>query len=388
MKNSYNFDNIIKRENTGSIKYDLRKEYFGKSDVIPMWVADMDFAIPDFIQDAVIKRAHHPVYGYTALDESFFNSVINWMDKRHNWKVKKEWIGFTPGVVPALNFAILAFSKEGDGVIVQPPVYFPFFSAVKDNNRIMLENKLIYKDNYYTIDFNDLEEKAKKAKILLLSSPHNPVGRCWTKEELTKIGEICIRHNVIIVSDEIHHDLILPGYKHTPLATISESMANQTITCAAPSKTFNVAGLASSVSIISNPDLYKQFNSLLERLHVSRGNFFGYTALTAGYSKGSEWVDDLMKYIAGNFKYLDDFLNSELPEIHLTKEESTFLAWLDFTDTGLTDKKIKEKLIFEAGLAFSPGSIFGDGGKGFQRMNIAAPKKIIEKACEKLKEVF
>ncbi len=384
----YNFDKIIPRENTESVKYDAREEVFGRNDVLPMWVADMDFETPAFIREAVIKRAQHPVYGYSVLSDDYFEAITNWADVRHQWKINREWISFSPGIVPAINFAVLSYTRQGDGVIVQPPVYFPFFEAIKSNNRKQLNNKLVNENGRYRIDFDDLEEKAKSAKLLLLSHPHNPVGRSWTPDELKTIGEICVRHNVVIVSDEIHNDLILPGFKHRPLAAVSEEIAGITVTCLAPSKTFNMAGLSTSSVIISNDDLRKRFRKTLERLHIFRGNFFGYTASTAGYRHGAQWVDALMAYVQGNFELLSGFLEKELPVIRLTPPEATYLAWLDFRATGLSDKEVKNKLVFEAGLGLSPGAVFGPGGKGFQRMNLAAPRSVVADACNRLKRTF
>jgi len=386
--NDYNFDKITPRENTDSVKYDLRQEYFSHADVLPMWVADMDFETPVFIRKAIQERAKHPIYGYSVMSEDYFQSIIQWVKKRHQWDIKKEWISFSPGIVPAINFSVLSYTDEGEGVIVQPPVYFPFFEAIKSNGRIQLNNKLTNENGHYLIDFNVLEEKAKSAKLLLLSHPHNPVGRCWTKEELTTIGEICLRYKVIIISDEIHNDLILPGFKHYPMASLSEETANITVTCIAPSKTFNIAGLATSSIIISNEGLRKRFQKTLQKLHIFRGNFFGYVATDAGYRHGGPWVDALMKYVQGNFDYLADFLQRELPNIKLTQPEATYLAWLDFGETGLSDKQIKDKLIFEAQLGLSHGPVFGEGGQGFQRMNLAAPRSLVEEACRRLRKTF
>ena len=384
----YNFDKVTPRENTDSVKYDLRKEYFGNTRVLPMWVADMDFETPAFIREAIQERAKHPIYGYSIMSEDYFQAIIHWVKTRHQWDIKKEWISFTPGIVPAINFSVLSYTLEGEGVIVQPPVYFPFFEAIKSNGRRQLDNQLINQDGHYLIDFNNLEEQAKSAKLLLLSHPHNPTGRCWTKEELTTIGEICLRNNVIIISDEIHNDLVFQGFRHFPMAAVSSEIADITVTCIAPSKTFNIAGLATSSIIISNEDLRKRFQKTLHQLHIFRGNFFGYVASTAGYQHGSSWVDALMKYVQGNFNYLAGFLQKELPDIRLTHSEATYLAWLDFRETGLPDKQIKDKLIFEAQLGLSHGPVFGAGGQGFQRMNLAAPRSIVEEACRRLKKTF
>ncbi len=386
--NKYNFDKIVQRENTDCVKYDGRQEIFGRADVLPMWVADMDFEIPDFIQNAVIKRAEHPVYGYSFMSDEYFQAIMDWVKTRHHWNIKREWISYTPGIVPAINFAVMSYTSRGDGIIVQPPVYFPFFEAIKNNKRRQLNNQLIYDDGHYHIDFNDLEEKAKSAKMILMSHPHNPTGRCWTKEELKTIGDICVRNNIIIISDEIHNDLILPGFKHYPMASLSEEIANITVTCLAPSKTFNIAGLATSSVIISNDDLRKRFRKTLQQLHILKGNLFGTVASTAGYRNGSQWVDALMQYVQGNFDFLTGFLKEELPAVKLTHPEATYLAWLNFKETGLSDKQIKDKLIFEAGLGLSHGAVFGKGGQGFQRMNLATPRSIVEEACHRLKDTF
>jgi cysteine-S-conjugate beta-lyase len=384
----YDFNKSIPRENTECVKYDLRKEIFGKEDVIPMWVADMDFETPDFISKALAERISNPIYGYTFMSETYYNTVINWVKTRHSWDIQKDWISFTPGVVPGVNFAIHAFTEEGDGIIIQPPVYFPFANSIKENNRKILENQLILKEGQYYIDFEDLEKKAKEAKMILLSSPHNPVGRCWSREELKTMAEICVRNNVIIISDEIHNDLIIPGYKHIPTALLSEEIAEMTVTFIAPSKTFNMAGLSTSSAIIQNQNLREKFTNFLNKIHVSHGNLFGYVATIAAYENGAHWVDQLMEYVKGNFDYLASSIKSELPELDVVELEATYLAWIDFRKTGLSDKEIRRKLIFEANLGLSPGAAFSPGGQGFQRMNLAAPRKTIETACNNLKKVF
>ena len=384
----YDFDVVIHREQTDCVKYDLRKETFGKEDVVPMWVADMDFKTPDFITNAVAERAMHPIYGYSVMSESYYDSIVNWVKTRHSWDIHKDWISFTPGVVPGVNFAIQAFTQEGDGIIIQTPVYFPFADSIRQNGRKLIENQLVYKNGKYIIDFNDLEEKAKQAKMILLSSPHNPVGRCWSREELKTLGDICVRNSVIIVSDEIHNDLILPGYHHIPTATLSDEVANMTVTFIAPSKTFNLAGLATSSIIIQNKELREKFTEFSNQIHVSRGNLFGYVASVAAYRHGAPWVDQLMEYIKGNFDYLSSFLKLETKQIRAVELEATYLAWIDFQKTGFSDKEVGQKLIFEAGLGLSPGPAFGNGGEGFQRMNLAAPRKTVEIACDRLKKVF
>jgi len=384
----YNFDKIIQRERTSNVKYDLRESYFGNADVLPMWVADMDFETPDFIRNAVIERANHSIYGYSFRNDEYHQSIIDWVKRRFDWHIQKDWILFSPGVVPALNFSVLSYTEPGDGIIVQPPVYFPFFSAVEKNERRLIENRLVLEDNHYVIDFDDLEKKSKEAKLLFLCSPHNPVGRCWTPEELARIGNICLENDVILISDEIHNDLILPGFNHFPSATLSDEIAKNTITFIAPSKTFNLAGLHTSSVIISDEKLRSKFQNTLDRLRVTGGNIFGAVASQAGYTYGDKWLDEVMIYINKNFELLYNRLDDEFETIGLIPAEATYLAWLDFRKTGMTDDKIKDLLINKAGLGLSHGPIFGTGGSGFQRMNLAAPKQTINFAFDQLKKAF
>ncbi len=384
----YDFDTIIDRENTSNIKYDLRQKFFENKDVLPMWVADMDFQTPDFIINAVKDRADHKIYGYTFRHESYYSSIINWVKRRHNWELNKDWIVYSPGIVPALNFSTLAYTNPGDKIIVQPPVYFPFFTAATDHDRVILNNELILEEGKYLIDFDDFETKAKEAKMFFLSNPHNPVSRVWTKEELTKLGEICVRNNVLIISDEIHNDLILPGYKHFPMASLSDEICDITITCIAPSKTFNLAGLATSSVIISNKELRDRFEKIINSLHLSLGNIFGAVASEAGYTYGDKWVDELMIYISGNIEFLKDSLKRSSSKIKLINPEATYLAWLDFREFDLDDEQIKNLLINKAGLGLSHGPIFGDGGQGFQRINLAVSKHVVSEATKRLIDTF
>ena len=384
----YNFDKIIDRENTNNVKYDLREAYFGKADVLPMWVADMDFETPDFIRNTIILRAEHPIYGYSFRAETYFKSIIEWVERRHHWKLEKDWILFSPGIVPALNMATLTYTKPGDGILVQPPVYFPFFSAVTNHKRKLLENQLAYKDGKYTIDFDDFERKAKDARMFFLSNPHNPVSRLWTDEELRKMGEICVENDIVIIADEIHCDLVLPGFKYTPMATLSEEISRKTVTCIAPSKTFNIAGMSTSSLIIENEELRKEFAQTIDHVHVGSGNLFGNMASVVAYTNGDQWLDELLTYIDKNFILLGDFIANEIPNLELIKAEATYLAWIDFKKTGLSDEEIKHKLLHEAKLGLSPGPVFGNGGEGFQRMNLATPKANVLTALNQLKSVF
>ncbi len=384
----YDFNKVVNRESTANMKYDLRGKFFGKEDVLPMWVADMDFETPDFIRNAVIKRAQHPIYGYSFRPESYYQSIVDWVKKRHNWTIATDWIVYSPGIVPALNFSTLAFTNKGDNIIVQPPVYFPFFNAITDNKRVRLNNNLYLKDGKYLIDFDDFERKAQNASMFFLSSPHNPVGRVWTKDELLRLGEICVRNNVIIISDEIHNDLILPGYKHIPMASLSSEIADITVTCIAPSKTFNIAGLATSSVIISNKNLRAKFENIIIRYHLSLGNIFGAVASEAGYRHGANWVDELMHYVKKNFEEVEQALLSTNGKIKLIQPQATYLAWLDFHETGYNNKQIKDILIKKAGLGFSHGPVFGYGGQGFQRMNLATPRSLVVEAMERLVMAF
>ena len=387
----YNFDEIVNRENTASVKYDLRKDIFEKEDVIPMWVADMDFKTPDFIVKAIKDRANHEVFGYSFRPESYFQSIVNWLKRRHNWEISKDWISFSPGIVPAVNMAILAFTEPKDKIIIQPPVYFPFFSAIKNNNRVIVENPLKLKNERYCFDFIDLEKKLADAKMLILSNPHNPGGSVWTKDELKRLGEMCLENNVLIMSDEIHADLVFKDFKFTPLAYISEEIADNTVTFIAPSKTFNIAALATSSVISSNKELKDKYDKVLDAIHVGLGNVFGTVASEAAYTYGDEWLDQLMDYLYENLDFAQDFLNEKIPQIKMIRPEGTYMVWLDCSELNLKEKDLKEFMIEDAGLGFNDGRMFGTGGEGFMRMNIACPKQTLydafislEKAVNKL----
>jgi len=380
----YDFDKIIDRTNTACVKYDLRQTIFGKSDVIPMWVADMDFETPDFIRDAVIRRAGHPIYGYTFRDEDYYQPIIEWMQSHHGWTIQKEDVVFCPGVVPALNMAVLAFTKPSDKIIIQPPVYRPFYGAVRDHERELVYNQLIQKENKYLIDFELLEELAKDAVMMILCNPHNPVGRCWDQSELDSIAKICIKNHVLVLSDEIHADLVMPGNKHEVFANLSPEAAEIAITAHAPSKTFNLAGLATSSVIILNPDLRKVFSEFIDKMHLSMGNLFGNIASTSAYLHGEPWRSQLIDYLQTNIDFTTTFINENIPHLKMIRPEATYMIWLDFRDYRIDDETLKHKLIHEAGLGFNPGTEFGPGGKGFMRMNIACPRSTLKEALERL----
>ena len=385
----YNFDEIIERSNTACVKYDLRKAFFGNEQVIPMWVADMDFRTPEFVINAIRQRAEHEILGYSIRPETYFTSLINWLRRRHNWEIQQEWIAFSPGIVPAVNMAVMAFSKRRDKIIVQPPVYFPFFDAVKKHGRKLVYNQLILENGRYRMDYENLEQLCREgARMLILSNPHNPAGSAWTSTELERMATICLKYKVLIVSDEIHGDLVNRGYKHTVLASLSPEIAAQTITMTAPSKTFNMAGMATASVIISNPLLRRKFWKVLDAIHIEMGNLFGNIASEAAYTHGDAWLDQLLGYIDDNINTLIDFAGKELPQLKVIRPEATYMAWLDFTQTGMDSVELKKFLIDKAGIGLNEGIQFGPGGEGFMRINLACPRQTLLKALQQLKEAF
>ena len=383
----WNFDKIPDREGTSCIKYDLRYETFGRQDIIPMWIADMDFATPDFIIEALQKRLNHPALGYSFRPNEYYSSIIDWQQKRHNWEIEKEWICFTPGVVPAINMSTLAFTSTSDSIIIQPPVYHPFFSAVESHNRKLICNPLKETADGWKMDFDNLEESSEQgAKMIILSNPHNPIGRVWSESELKHLAEICLKHNMLILSDEIHCDLTFPGFKHTPMASLSSEIADITVTYISPSKTFNLAGLSTSSIIISNPSLREKFMGVFENLHLGLGNIFGTTASIAAYTKGSAWLDELTEYIKGNIEFVINFFSSHIPEIIPVKPEATYMIWLDCRKLKMTGKELNNFFVNEAGVGMNEGSMFGTGGEGFMRINIATSRNLLTKSLEQIRK--
>jgi cystathionine beta-lyase len=385
----YNFDELIDRTGTDSYKYDARKRYFGNPDVLPMWVADMDFRTPDFIVGAMKKRLEHEIFGYTLKPDSLYESVIGWMYRRHGWKIEKDWIIFTPGVVPAFNMCILAYSSPGDKVVVQSPVYYPFFWAVNLNKRVMTNNQLLRSGDQYIMDTDDLKSKIDATtKIMLFCSPHNPVGRVWNRQELDALAEVCIRNKVVMISDEIHSDLVFDGYKHIPYAMLSEEAAQTSVTCIAPSKTFNIAGLATSALIIPNAELRKKFNDVVESLHIAGGNIFGSVAMEAAYTHGDEWLKQALSYITGNVDFLENYVEQNFPNIKVIRPEATYMAWMDFSGLNLSDTELRKLMVEKANLGFNHGPTFGPGGEGFQRINLGCPREIVREAMQRLKKAI
>lgn len=383
----WNFDEPIRREGTNCIKYDLRGETFGEKDVIPMWVADMDFKTPDFIIKSLQNRLNHEIYGYSFRPPEYYSSIIEWLSSRHNWKIEKDNICFCPGIVPALNFCTLAFTQPGDSIIVQPPVYFPFFSAVESHGRKLVYNRLAESTGNWVMDYESLISGIDKdTRMIIISNPHNPVGRVWSREELQKLTDICLERNILILSDEIHCDLVLPGFRHTPIASLSEKISDNTITCIAPSKTFNLAGLSTSSVVITNPVLRKSFNRVVENLHLGGGNIFGTTASIAAYSQGKEWLSILLDYIDYNVDFVEDYCMKMIPEIIPVQPEATYMIWLDCRKLGMTGKELQSFFVKRAGVGMNEGSSFGPGGEGFMRMNLGTTHQIVIKAMEQIEK--
>ncbi|OQB63317.1 MAG: Cystathionine beta-lyase PatB [Bacteroidetes bacterium ADurb.Bin145] len=384
---NWEFDEIINREGTDSVKYDLRQEIFGRNDIIPMWVADMDFKTPDFIVKRLNDRLRHEIYGYSFRSPEYFNSIVRWLRDRHKWNIEKDWICFSPGIVPALNLCTLAFTRPGDSVIVQPPVYFPFFPAVESHGRNLVYNQLIIRDDRWTMDFDGLISSiTERTKMIMISNPHNPVGRVWSDTELKKLASICLEKKIIILSDEIHNDLIIQGYKHTPVANISEEISDITVTCIAPSKTFNLAGLSTSSVIISNPVLRKYFKKKIDDLHIGNGNIFGTEASIAAYTHGHKWVDALMDYINRNAGFVISYCKDLIPEIIPVRPEGTYMIWLDCRKLSMGTKEIQDFFVNKAGVGMNEGSQFGPGGEGFMRMNVATSIHKVEEAMTRIEK--
>lgn len=385
----YNFDEIIDRRNTESAKWKALKQLYGREDIIPMWVADMDFKSPPEVIQNLKERADHGVFGYSMIDDNYFDSFVNWVKKRHELNISKEWIITADGVVHALKIAILAFSKPGDKVVIQTPVYYPFYNIIKSNGREILRNSLKTENGNYLMDYEDLEKKLsdKRTKLFILCNPHNPVGRVWTKQELKKLSDLCIKHNVVLLSDEIHSDLIYPSNKHIPIVSISQEIKEKSLTFFAPSKTFNLAGLKASYVVIPNNELRNEYKNTIESISSSSLNIFGMIAAKVAYEKGEDWYKELLIYLENNIDFVINFFNDKLPKVKITKPEGTYLMWLDFRAYG-DEEKIKEILVNQAKVGLEEGSIFGEEGKGYFRMNIGCPKSVIEKACNNIYNAF
>ena len=382
------FDQIIERRNTDSIKYDFAARRGMPEGLLPLWVADMDFRTPPCVAEALVEKSRHGIFGYSESSEAYFDVLQDWFSRRFNWRIQPEWLVKTPGVVFAICTAIRSLTNEGDAVLVQQPVYYPFSESVRVNNRKLVINELVYDGNGYAIDFQGFEQKIVKndVKLFILCSPHNPVGRVWTREELVRLGDICLRHGVIVVSDEIHADFVFPGSEHLVFAALKPEFADIAVTCTAPTKTFNLAGLQVSNIFIAGRELRAKFRQEIVRCGYSQVGVMGLVACKAAYTEGEEWLEELKAYLTRNLAYVREFLRTCIPEIRLVEPQGTYLIWLDCRALRLDDKALDDLIISRAKLWLDAGTMFGEGGSGFQRVNIACPRPILAQALEQLEQ--
>ncbi len=385
-KYNYNFDTIPDRAGTDTLKFDVRGELFGCPGVIPMWIADMDFECAPAIGEAIRRRAEHNVYGYDMGGDRYAGSLTGWLERRSGWKVEPEWLRFTPGVVSGLGFALKAFTAPGDGVVIQPPVYPPFKGITEACGRRVINNPLKPAGDTFEIDFDDLDRKLADARAMILCNPHNPVGRVFTEDELRRIGELCVKHDIILISDEIHSDLVFAPHKQIHIAALDPRFAERTITFVAPSKSFNIAGLATSAGIMTSEKMRADWDREYNTTHVIGGTVFGLIAMRAAYDHCEEWLEELLVYLKGNIDYVRKFIAENIPAVKTLRQEGTYLMWLDFRGLGMGHKELMEWLSHEAGLGLNSGADFGREGVGFARLNAATNRATIEKAMSQLKE--
>ena len=379
------FDKIIDRTDTESLKWVYPRKVLKVGDAIPMWVADMDFEAPPAVVEAIRRRAAHGVYGYPLIPPSFWQAAIDWLKRRHSWDVRKDWMAKSPGIVPALNYAVRAFTKPGDGVIIQTPVYFPFYHAVENNGRRVVRNPLRFDGTRYTMDLEDLERKLDEGgRMLILCSPHNPVGRVWTRDELETLGRIAVEHDLLVISDEIHHDLVFKGSRHVPFASLSPALAERTVTCIAPSKTFNLPGLSTAAVVASNSKLIESFKEETERAGFELGQVFGIVGFEAAYNHGDDWLDELLSYLEANVDFMENFLEERISGIRLIRPEGTYLALLDCRGLGLEPAALNDFFLKKARVYFSDGALFGVEATGFVRINFACPRSVLAEALERI----
>lgn len=384
---SYDFDRITNRRGSGCFKYDGLNMIYGRDDLISLWVADMDFPVAPAIMEALQKRLDHGIFGYNLRLPVFYDTVLNWVEKQYGYKADGDWMLSTPGVMPAVSLAVTVLTEPGDGVLIQTPVYRPFHNAALDQGRVLLTSPLLLKDGRYEIDFDDFESKLKGAKLFILCSPHNPVGRLWSEAELRKMGRLCRQHGVTVISDEIHADLVFDGAKAVSIAALDD-FSDITICCMSTAKSFNLAGLATSVVLVKNPSLRQPLASAIEKYHLFMGNSFGIEATIAAYRDSEDWLQALLAYLEGNRAFLLDAFERELPQLKMLKPEACYLAWIDFRALGLSDKAIADLLVNKARLALDPGLKFGDEGAGFQRLNFGCPRSVLAEAVDRLKKAI
>lgn len=386
----YNFDEIIDRKGTSCVKYDgLKNAYQGKENLIPLWVADMDFATPDFIVEALKKRCEHPVFGYTFDDDEYYESIQTWLDYKYHWKTEREWISYIPGIVKGIGLAVQCFTQPGDKVIIQPPVYHPFRLVPTRMGREVVYNPLKLEDGVYKMDFEQLESLIDKdCKMLILSNPHNPGGVVWEKEALVKLAQICLAHGILVISDEIHAEMTYPQFRHHPFATVSEEAAACSVTFMAPSKTFNIAGIVSSYALVPDTRIREKFYSFLEAGELNAGTIFAFTATKAAYTYGAEWLQQMRSYVIENVNFVDEYLKKNIPQIKVYRPQASFLVWLDCRELKLTQPELVQLFEDKAGLALNDGTMFGKEGEGFMRLNIGCPRSILNQALELLKKAI
>lgn len=386
----YNFDEIIDRKGTSCVKYDgLKNAYQGKENLIPLWVADMDFATPDFIVEALKKRCEHPVFGYTFDDDEYYESIQTWLDYKYHWKTEREWISYIPGIVKGIGLAVQCFTQPGDKVIIQPPVYHPFRLVPTRMGREVVYNPLKLEDGVYKMDFEQLESLIDKdCKMLILSNPHNPGGVVWEKEALVKLAQICSTHGILVISDEIHAEMTYPQFRHHPFATVSEEAAACSVTFMAPSKTFNIAGIVSSYALVPDSRIREKFYSFLEAGELNAGTIFAFTATKAAYTYGAEWLQQMRSYVIENVNFVDEYLKKNIPQIKVYRPQASFLVWLDCRKLKLAQPELVQLFEDKAGLALNDGTMFGKEGEGFMRLNIGCPRSILNQALESLKKAI
>ncbi len=384
----YDFDIPVDRRNTSCLKWDYLDSMFGREDLISMWIADMDFMLPESILDAIRERAGHGVFGYTAIPGSFYEAVETWFSNHYGFGIQREWIVTTPGVVPAFNFAMQRFTAEGDGVVIQPPVYHPFEESIRYNGRVTVENPLVLENGKYRIDFDDLDRKAAGARMLVICNPHNPVARVWSREELNRMMEIAERHDLMVFSDEIHSDIVYSPHRHFPTLLLGDDARRRTIAAYATSKTFNLAGLQLSVIIIADPVLRADYTRFIRNLHLTGSNIFGIVATQTAYEHGGEWLSQLLSYLWENYLFVSEYANVNLPGVRVLEPEGTFLLWLDCRGTGMSDEELSEFFIHKAGVGMNNGAMFGTGGDGFMRMNIATPRANLRNALDCIRDAL
>lgn len=394
---AYDFDKVIDRRGTSCSKWDADPnktipgvEYPVDRDVLPVWVADMDFEVAPEITEALAERVRHGIFGYTKVPDACYDAIISWQERRHGWRIKREWITFTPGAVSAAHMAMQAYCQVGDTAIIQPPVYYPFYRTVHNNGGLLSCSCLRRSGSRYEMDFDDFERRAAEDRttIFILCSPHNPVGRVWREEELERVGEICMRHGVRVFADELHCDIVMPGYRHIPFAGLNPEFAAHSITVISPSKTFNLAGLQATAAIIPDPEMRRRFENVKARNSLSDPNLFAITAMEVAYSRGDKWLDEVLAYIKGNYDFLVEYMGKKLPKVKVMPLEGTYLAWMDFSAMESDERALQKRMLTRGKVWLDEGWIFGEGGAGFERIVLACPRSILKEAVDRMARAF